>query len=292
MRIRQLDCRWDQDFFRPRLIQKYGMVHYTNKREPVVFFGMYGELAKLQAMNHTGLMVIVWSGSDSLRLHEVTGFVEWCKENEHRVFHIAHSHWIQTDLKYWGLKYIDRVVLPADLSVFKFEPEWGKSVYHYGAKQREWYYGTDIVKKLRKEWEKPKGKPNRFHVTCHGGYPTDQLIELYKDSFIGVRLTEHDNMALSAIEMGLMGRRTIFNGNIPGAINYSEKYDTYIPEIRQKSVHDKTGLIGEVRGLILQAWEKWGEGPDKLLAEEMREFVNDDMKWLETEYYDNISYSG
>lgn len=285
MRIVQLDCRWSQDFFERKMQEKYNLTKFTDRKRPVVFMGCYSHMAKTDIMNHQGWpVVIVWSGSDSLRLHERTDFVEFCKKNTDKVFHIAHSHWIQTDLEHWGLPYIDRVVLPQDLSPFKFEPKWGKSIYHYGT-ERKWYYGTDIVEKLRLQWEKPKGVPNNFHITNHTAYKLPELLEIYKDSFIGIRLTEHDNMALSAIELGLMGRRSIFNGNIPCAINYSEKYIQYEPSIRKELFFNKDGLLDEVRRLVLDVWNKWGEGPDKLLAEEMREFVHDDQEWLETKYY-------
>jgi hypothetical protein len=262
------------------------MVKYTDPNQPVVFMGCYSQLAKAQIMNHKRWpVVIVWSGSDALRLHEVTDFVEFCKQNDDKIYHIAHSHWIQTDLKHWGLKWIDRVILPQDLSPFTYADTWGKSVYHYGT-TRGWYYGTPIVKRLRDEWQKPKGKPNSFHIANQETYKLPELIEKYRDSFIGIRLTEHDNMGLSAIEMGLMGRRTIFNGNIPCAINYSETYDTYESRIRQELVHDKDRLYGEVKRMVLDAWGRWGDGPDRLLAEEMREFVHDDEAWLDTKYYE------
>ena len=273
--------------FRPRLIQKYGFRNYVawqDQKTPTVFFGCYGIGIKEIIIRHEGLAVIVWSGSDSTRLHEYSPFVKYCRANNDRVFHIAHSHFIQKDLEHFGIEYIDRVVLPQDFSMFKYEPKWGNLVYHYGQKARIWYYGSHLMQKLRDEWEKPRDKP-KVEIVLSTVYSQKELYEIYKNSFIGVRLTEHDNMALSAIELGLMGRRTIFNGNIPCAINYGQNYLEYEPETRKRWVFQDVSLLDTVKNLIIEAWKRHGYGPDKDLAEEMREFVHDDEKWLDTKFY-------
>ena len=270
------------------MLKKYNFDKYyapyscQDRREPAVFFGMYGKGTKADCMNHQGLAVIVWSGSDSTRLHEMISFVDFLKANTDRVFHIAHSHWIQTDLDHWGIPYIDRVVFPVDLSRFKFEEQVGTKVYHYGAKLREWYYGTHLMKKLRTKWNKSPKMPD-IVITAAGGYRQDELYEIYKDCFVGVRLTEHDNMALSCVELGLMGRRSIFNGNIPCAIPYPcSPYDKYEPETRRRWVYQNDSLLSEVGRIVLAEARE----PSRLLAEEMREFVHDTEDWLDTKFYE------
>jgi len=284
--IKKLDCRWNTDVFGPRLFKRYGMEKYNPQRdkdEPVVIFGCYSGSLKHDIMNQRKLVVIVWSGGDGVRLHEDLGFIDYCKQNKDRVFHIAHSHWLQKDLEYWGLDYIDRVVLPLLPENFKYEPNVGQNVYHYGPKERAWYYGRPIVAKLRDKWRSPKQFPGVI-ITGPRGYSQSELYGLYKDSFLGVRLTEHDNMALSCIEMGLMGRRSIFNGNIPCAIPYSEVNYTYNSETKKRWVYqDEATLLPKISKMILKEWEN--PAPDRLLAEEMQEFVYDDKKWLETKFY-------
>ena len=275
------------DVFGNRLFSKYGMEKFYPKDDndkPVVIFGCYGGGVKRDIMNQRNLVVIVWSGGDGVRLHEDTGFINYCKENDHRIFHIAHSHWLQTDLTYWGLDYIDRVVLPLLPESFQFEPDVGNKVYHYGPKQRGWYYGRDIMVKTRASWESNRHRP-KVVITEPRGYSQSELYDIYKDSFIGVRLTEHDNMALSCIELGLMGRRSIFNGNIPCAIPYGHEYTTYRPETKKEWVfQDEETLRPRIEQMILEAWQD--PSPDPLLAEEMRDFVHDDKEWLNTKFYE------
>ena len=269
------------------MLKKYGFNGYYSpydKRQrtlPVVVFGCYGKGTKHDIMNHRGLCVIVWSGSDSTRLHEYGEFIHYLKDHEDTIFHIAHSHWIQTDLDHWGIKYIDRVVFPVDLSGFKFEEQIGTKVYHYGSKQREWFYGSHLMRKLRTQWAKPQHLP-KVIITESGGYNQEELYEIYKDCFVGVRLTEHDNMALSCVELGLMGRYSIFNGNIPCAISYGQNYTHYEPETRRRWAYQDESLLGKVEQMILETDRE----PDILLAEEMQEFVHDTEDWLDTKFYE------
>lgn len=137
------------------------------------------------------------------------------------------------------------------------------------------------MRKLRDKWQGNARYPDVV-ITNTGGYGQDELHEIYKQSFIGVRLTEHDNMALSCVEMGLMGRRSIFNGNIPCAIPYSDaQYFKYDPLTRKQWTFQSDALQGQIERMILEADRE----PDKILAEEMREFVRDDERWLDSKFY-------
>jgi hypothetical protein len=90
-------------------------------------------------------------------------------------------------------------------------------------------------------------------------------------------------MAMSVVEMGLMGRRSIFNGDVPCAIPYPcPKYDHYEPLTRRQWVWQDESLLPTIENMILCMDRR----PDPLLAQEMREFVQDDEKWLNTEFYD------
>lgn len=286
MKINQLDCRWDEQYFGKIIRRKWGIpLGALKKSDPLIVFGCYSSLLKTNIMNQTGLVVIVWSGGDSLRLHERTDFVDYCKHNEHRIIHFAHSWWIQHDLDHWGLKYIDKVILPQDLDQFQYDANPGKSIYHYTTTDggREWFYGTDIIKRLRGRWVNLKRFPDNVYILNHTARRGQSLIDAYSDSSVGVRLTEHDNMALSCIEMGLMGKRSIFNGNIPCAIPYPTKEYYYEKELKKTPMFRVDNLDHEIGELLLKHWH---DEPDKELAEEMREFVYDDLKWLDTKYYE------
>ena len=165
---------------------------------------------------------------------------------------------------------------------YKFERECGGNVYHYGTHQRMWYYGTDLMKKLEKKWVGDKYP--KIYKTTQGSYNRKELYDIYKDCFVGVRLTEHDNMAMSVIEMGLMGRYSIFNGDVPCAVPYPcPPYDRYEPLTRRQWVWQDESLLGVVGKMIMNMVR----APDRLLAEEMRDFVHDDERWLDTKFYES-----
>lgn len=258
---------FEKEFYRKFKLRKFDFYSKEQREMPMVMFGYYirddqqtGILLE-RILTHTGLLVIVWSGSDSMNLNKKMVAINYFKKNKHRIFHIAHSHWIKSDLEAVGLDVIDRVVFPVTFEMFNFHPSHDGYIYHYHPRSKSRYevYGTDIVNELEKR------KKIQFVKTCYGHLDRWQLAEMYQKCAFGIRLTDHDNMALSCVELGLMGRPSIFNGNIPGAIHYESKEEA-------------------VR--ILKEMYKNKPEPSKELAEEMREFVYDDMSWLNLNNYD------
>ena len=246
--------------------RKYKLERYRQNEDsqlPVVCFGMYSKQGMHYIMNHQGLLIIIWSGSDGLNLCQPNYqfFVRWCIENKHRVFHLAYSKWLVADLKGVGIEHISKRIFPMefDRNVFEVVP-LGKKIYHYTAgKSRDDFYGKPLAKKIQDEipafqmlWGTRNGVPHR------------EVWKLYADCFCGVRFTSHDNMAMSVIEMSLMGRYSIFNGNVPGALPYETKRD--------------------VIDYLKVEWMK--EEPDKELSDETWEFIYDDRKWLDTKFYE------
>ena len=260
-------------FYRP-MKKKYGLKNFTfdpnnTSSEPCIFFGYYSNGDRMRLLRQrTGLIVIVWAGSDSMRLDKSHGALDYFKQNRHRVFHIAYSHWIQADLEAVGLEYFELPIFPVEFDPrqFKVEP-LGGNIYHYtsAAASRRAFYGTDTVEQIRKSVGNTHILSNKFITTTSNAFDRKQLHEVYKKCFVGVRLTTHDNMAISCVEMSLMGRRSIFNGNIPGAIPFKDR--------------------SEVFQLILDEFEY--DEPDKVVAEEMWDLINLDQKqWLDTKYYE------
>jgi hypothetical protein len=260
----------DLTFFARYFRRKFKMSYYdrTLHNQPAVFFGCGGYTQKQLVLNHTGLAVIVWGGSDSMFIDRPPQMGDYFRKNKDRIFHISHSHWIQTDLKEKGIEYIDRVVLPVEFDKAQFTVRpLGQYIYHYGSpsREREGFYGTTIVKEMMKMIGQTHVLANKFIITNVNAVPRDKIHHEYAKAFVGVRLTDHDNMSLSCIEMGLMGRRSIFNGNIPGAIPYEKKE------------------AGHVMELIIKEFQ-YSE-PDYDLSKEMWDFVQDDQKWCNTEFY-------
>jgi hypothetical protein len=257
MRIRQLFLGLDYSTWRPFKI-KYGFRNYSEINEPAVFYGMYTKNHYNILMSHRGLSVVVWAGSDSMNIPPY--LVRFFHENKHRVFHLAYSHWIKHDLDFHGIEYIEKPIFGMDFDDFRFSGIRGDRIYNYHArKEARDFYGHTFMVNLVKKYP-------AIHVELcvHGQHKRKLMQEVYDRCFMGVRMTTHDQMGLSVIEMGLLGKRSVFNGNVPCALNFRNEQ--------------------EAEDLILEYWANPPD-PDRLLAEEMREFVRDDEKWLDTSYY-------
>ena len=276
--------------FLPHLKEKFGLKDYHpgyHHRTPLIVFGCGNQMRKKRVMEHKGLIVIVWTGSDTLNLQENPEFVEYLKEHEGRVFSLTFSHWCKTDLDYFGIKYQHRLIIPTIMDNFRYSPETKDKVYHYGSVNKLWYYGTNLLKEIERKWDAYQIRVNpEFIYTTYHSYNTADLQGLYKDSILGVRLTEHDGIAGSVMELGLMGSRTIYNDpQVPCAIPYMKNpYTTYNPGVKHKWCYQKGDLVQIVGDLIQKELDE-RPIPDKILAEEMKEFVYDDLAWLDTKFY-------
>ena len=259
------------DDFRKPMMKKYGLSRFffderNKSSEPCIFFGFYFNRDLLRMLQQrTGIIVVVWAGSDSMRSNKDYGCLHYFKLHKDRVFHIAYSHWIKADLDDMGLEYFQIPIFPVTFEQFEVVP-LGDKVYHYTSSSgsRRPFYGTDTVLEIQKSLGNGHILSNKFIITTFSAHKRELLHREYAKCFVGVRLTDHDNMALSCVEMALMGRRSVFNGNIPGAIPFKDR--------------------SEVFGLIMEEMEY--DEPCKLTAQEMRDFIAlDQGQWTDTDFY-------
>ena len=120
-----------------------------------------------------------------------------------------------------------------------------------------------------------KFKDIKFILTCARksaqtphirSYSKSELHKIYSSCFIGIRLTKHDGISATVQEMGLLGIKTIHNGNSPSCINYTN-YDSIIQKINEER---KT--IGTI---------------DYETAKKTYDFLNINKDWLSIEYYND-----
>lgn len=195
-----------------KFLEKYGLSKYENPKKSSIFFGCYKYPQDFSTIiNHEALGIIVWCGADSYMINPQK--LKAIKEKKN-IQHIAISRFIEKDLRNAGISFKR---LPINPGKNIADPQsLGDSIYCYAPKYAYNYYGGKIIDELKEILPNEK-----FIITksCTQ-YPKDQLIKLYKQSFIGLRLTKHDGLPNTVIELGLMGRRCIFNDNIPNAIHW------------------------------------------------------------------------
>lgn len=243
-------------FFKESFLSKFDLEEYSDNKKPAIFFGLYkGHQHILR--NHRSIAVIVWAGTDVLHMQRNPRFLEYVK-NRHRTYHIAISNFIEEDLRSLNIPFISLPIIPHSNGDFKSEP-LGKCVYMYTSDKSPQIYGDEMLNEIKKKLPEIK-----FITATAHSYTRKELKKVYKKCFLGLRLTKHDGLSNTVVELGLMGRKVIWNGNTPNAIKYV-------------SVSD---IVRKIR--VEQA-----KAQDERLSKKIRDYININNNWLNTEYYSN-----
>ena len=206
-----------------KLMDKYGLSRARDTSRPCLFFGCYGDTQVLKALQwaEKSKVVIWWSGSDILHFAKQKDLVELVKENS-RISHIATVNFIEKDLADLGITY--KKVPLFSLKTALFEPSpLGDSIYVYKPGSSV-YCPMPLYEKIRKEF---KGI-HFIEAHSHHAFDEREMLNVYRRSFLSLRFTKHDGLSHTACESGLMGRKILWNGDIPSAINYSSEDDILI----------------------------------------------------------------
>jgi hypothetical protein len=193
------------------LIQKYNLTPYEVATWDTVFMGMYRQEDLETLATHLGASTIVWFGSDAKDLPE-----DWIKFMQDSV-NIAVS---QQVLETLASKGIEAVWCPINAVI---PHEWpvvpnGDKIFWYSGNAPE-YYGESLINEIKERINIPIIRAG------HDTFSRDQLVDVYSQCFINLRLTPHDGCPNTNIEMGLMGRRSIYNGDLPASIPWQSVSD-------------------------------------------------------------------
>lgn len=188
---------------------KYGLSDYSDPLSPLVIFGMYREEDLKEFLSHIGPLTLVWQGMDAKELQwgdQIKG-----KECQH----YAISSWIQKSLNDYGI-----VSTYAPISATQGKANnipRGNSIYFYTSrlsKESAEYYGEPLADEVQR-----RTGLNLIKAT-YDLYTKNQLRSIYQECFINLRLTSYDGCPNGNLEMGLLGRKSVFNGDIPGSIRW------------------------------------------------------------------------
>lgn len=222
MRIQQIYSAFGWHLL-PQLMEKYQLSRATNKSMPCLFFGLYGNAQIEKALdwaNHSKVLVW-WSGSDALHFLKQPDLVERVKNNPN-ITHIATVNFIANDLGSVGIAYKKVPLFSLKTSLFEPSP-LGDAIYVYHPGSAV-YCPAPIYNRIRAEFK------SQFFIEAdnHHTFTQAEMKNVYKSSFLGLRFTKHDGLAHTAAEIGLTGRKIIWNGDTPNAINYTNDDDILI----------------------------------------------------------------
>jgi len=211
-KIKQVYISESVSFFSEKIKKKYNLKNYSNKDEPSIFWGMYRDEDINILSKHNSKSVIVWRGSDAMVCEKYVTQLKKLKN----VKHISISTTITESLNKIGIKSELIPIRPAEFYKNK-KPKGDKIYFYYGAGTEKAYdfYGGKIVDELKKIL------PYDFIFATKNTYSETELPKIYEECFIGLRLTNHDGIANTVCDLGLMGRKCVHNGDIPNCIKYS-----------------------------------------------------------------------
>ena len=209
--IEQMRVAPGLSFFKEKLLKKYGLKDYTDINKPCIFNGLYTMQDYMSLINHKSHKTVVWCGSDAQYLNKDL------IQQAGKIRHIAKSKFISETLDKHNIPHILLPVTPTS-PVKNYLPKKGENIYFYHGEDRK-KYGGDLVDII-----KEKTDYNIIEASS-GTYSESELQNVYKSCFMGLRLTKHDGLPNTVLEMGLMGRHCIHNGNTPNSLNYKSVED-------------------------------------------------------------------
>lgn len=264
MRIEQLYLNFGHGW-RDAALDKFGMIPYTNPNKPVLFVGCYNHSQYGLIYNHAIVnkspIVIWWAGGDakSLVMSGYDNFWAHMFRSYPNIKHIAISHWIEEDLRFLDIPFTSLHPTIYDYKGWTPCP-LGESVYMYNPDNTN-YNGNGMYNEIKARL------PYNFIKATWKTNDRETLREIYRNSFIGLRFTEHDGLSHTACEMGLMGRRMIHNGDLPNCIKHTDDVVT-------------------ICDLITKEYETRKEMDFIRTGEEVFDFLNVGNDFLYTEYYE------
>jgi len=235
--------------------QKYGCTKYKTKDKPAFFFGLYTAEDLKVLKNHRSMAVVIWRGGDATREKNIK-----LSSSRHNIKHIAISSFIADDLKSTGINYKFLPIVGSNIKKMKATP-LGKCIYAYVPKNHRKFYGGDIIDKLKK-----RSNYKIIVSSSSSRYSKKKMLNIYDNCFCGLRLTEHDGIANTVIELGLKGRKCIYNGCTPNAICWNKKdIDSILLRIDEEA-------------------KKIGSTNTEL-AKQVAKYIDIGEEWLDTKYW-------
>lgn len=241
--------------FKQGFLEKYKLSDYNNASQPAIFFGVYKKTLPA-ILNHKAPLILIWVGTDCLqafRQPHVYAPLFQRKDVKHIVISDVGARTLSfTPI---GHKPFHYSITPFTYNEFKPVP-MGNKAYYYGLGTNPAVYSRqtfDYIKPLLKDHN------IAFHEVTDQRTPRSNMPGVYAQCFCNLRLTMHDGLPNSVIEMALMGRHSLWNGKAPG----THKWNCFTDIIK----------------FIMQMKEQ--TEPDLLLREQTLDFINVPDKWME-----------
>jgi hypothetical protein len=231
--------------FKNPILNNYNNLNeYNLSNNPSFFYGMrYDDEFKV-ILNKSNLSIVIYTGGDA-NIEDKNNYKSIIDKinilrNMPNVRFISISSFISNTFKQLNIPYIYLPFMGIDLN--KFEPcIKGNSIYIYTNHIGE-TYGKDLYLKIMEKYKNINfllyTHPAQYELAVKYKMTDiyeklnikvisniDELIEVYKKCFLGLRLTKFDGLAATVQELGCMGIKSIHNGSTPSSLNYNNFED-------------------------------------------------------------------
>lgn len=221
--------------FHERVKEKYKLTDYISTNIKTIFFGIYYEIDLLKIRNHKGYKILIFGGTDCKYEYEYfRNKIDRLKKIE------INEIWaISDDLYERIIKHFpNEIVKKIDFNLVNknlFYPRGrGNKIYLYDGynknnKSRYVVYRIDLLERLVNELS-----DYEYIWSSDLNLPYEKMPEIYKECFIGLRLTENDGNANTVQEFEAMNIPIIHNQSDYGLkwnnFNDIKKYIIYYNE--------------------------------------------------------------
>ena len=194
-------------------------------------------------LNHKGKKYVIFSGGDIDLLYHINKNTRYTNtrwnflkklHNLDEIYYIPRSEFMINDMKLLNYKYTYYPFYGDTYSTYGLKPKGNKIYFYTYPDYQKYLYGHSVVEEIKKrkpEYEFIQLTHNKTYLqnkeycdannisTCESN---DELIKKYQQCFIAIRLTNHDGIANSVLELGSLGIKTIYNdSNCPAALTYN-----------------------------------------------------------------------
>ena len=245
-------------FFGKPFMKLHGLAPSPTDSDPTFFYGCYSEADFQRIFSHRGPGLVSWCGADALKINKPR--LKKFLARPH-IKHLAKSRDLAADLARIGIPHKRINLHGSDLSGLPPSEPLGKSVYVYLPKGRAPSFSPSVVSHA----ERKLPGIQFIRVENHLALSRPQLIEVYKSAAIGLRLTHHDGCANTVLEMGMMGRYCVHNGDQPNSIPWRNGADVI------RAIKKQVRKAGRVHRWMPAAMKKYLELPRDWLTVEFWE---------------------
>jgi len=247
IRVKQLYVSDAVSIFKDKMIRKYDLVPVTSDSEPVVIFGMYSDADYRFCKEHKSKVITVLCGDDALKINKQRAEILKGTVNYAMSSHIARC------FDKFGISYTLLPITPTEPNISP-SPRGGNIYCYIGVHNQRCYqlYKWDLLQEVRKK------VGQRMIIATFNTYNREELMEIYRSCFVGLRLRDHDGLPNSVLELGMTGSRTICNSEIPGTIGWKSRKDILVAVKNQfERRHEDNTQISKAIKNYINIGDKW-----------------------------------